>query len=124
MDGDTMLGHMSPVVHPKEWNLIRVPLRKIGDKYDVFVSDDLVRHYDERTLPDVLKSKMAMILASPQPNLIPDERLQKLNVYSVTMPELALVGWRVSDTWFCLALDRLTLNSLKGGTLTKEKENA
>jgi hypothetical protein len=124
MDGDTMLGHMSPVVHPKDWNLIRVPLRKIGDKYDVFVSDDLVRHYDERTLPDVLKSKMAMILASPQPNLIPEDRLQKLNVYSVTMPELALVGWRVSDTWFCLALDRLTLNSLKGGTLTKEKENA
>ena len=124
MDGDTMLGHMSPVVHPRDWNLIRVPLRKIGDKYDVFVSDDLVRHYDERTLPDVLKSKMAMILASPQPNLIPDERLQKLNVYSVTMPELALVGWRVSETWFCLALDRLTLNSLKGGTLTKEKEDA
>jgi hypothetical protein len=124
MDGDTMLGHMSPVVHPKDWNLIRVPLRKIGDKYDVFVSDDLVRHYDERTLPDVLKSKMAMILASPQPNLIPEDRLQKLNVYSVTMPELALVGWRVSETWFCLALDRLTLNSLKGGTLTKEKENA
>jgi hypothetical protein len=124
MDGDTMLGHMSPVVHPKDWNLIRVPLRKIGDKYDVFVSDDLVRHYDERTLPDVLKSKMAMILASPQPNLIPDERLQKLNIYSVTMPELALVGWRVSETWFCLALDRLTLNSLKGGTLTKEKEDA
>jgi hypothetical protein len=52
-----MLGHMSPVVHPKDWNLIRVPLRKIGDKYDVFVSDDLVRHYDERTLPDVLKIK-------------------------------------------------------------------
>jgi hypothetical protein len=124
MDGDTMLGHMSPVVHPKDWNLIRVPLRKIGDKYDVFVSDDLVRHYDERTLPDVLKSKMAMILASPQPNLIPEDRLQKLDVYSVTMPELALVGWRVSETWFCLALDRLTLNSLKGGTLTKEKEDA
>ena len=119
-----MLGHMSPVVHPKDWNLIRVPLRKIGDKYDVFVSDDLVRHYDERTLPDVLKSKMAMILASPQPNLIPEHRLQKLDVYSVSMPELALVGWRVSDTWFCLALDRLTLNSLKGGTLIKEKENA
>jgi hypothetical protein len=124
MDGDTMLGHMSPVVHHKDWNLIRVPLRKIEDKYDVFVSDDLVRHYDERTLPDVLKSKMAMILASPQPNLIPDERLQKLNVYSVTMPELALVGWRVSETWFCLAIDRLTLNSLKGGTVTKENENA
>jgi hypothetical protein len=124
MDGDTMLGHMSPVVHPKDWNLIRVPLRKIGDKYDVFVSDDLVRHYDERTLPDVLKSKMAMILASPQPNLIPETRLQKLDVYSVSMPELALVGWRASDTWFCLVLDRLTLNSLKGGTLTKEKEDA
>jgi hypothetical protein len=124
MDGDTMLGHMSPVVHPKDWNLIRVPLRKVDNKYDVFVSDDLVRHYDERTLPDVLKSKMAMILASPQPNLIPEERLQKLNVYSVTMPELALVGWRISETWFCLAIDRLTLNSLKGGTLTKEKENA
>lgn len=119
-----MLGHMSPVVHPKDWNLIRVPLRKVNNKYSVYVSDDLVRHYDERTLPDVLKTKMAMILASPQPDLIPEEHLQRLQVYIVTMPELGLVGWRSSETWFCLVLDRLTLNSLKGGTLNKETQNA
>lgn len=118
------LGHMSPVVHPRDWNLIRVPLNKMHNKYSVYVSDDLVRHYNDETLPSVLRVKMAMVLASPQPNLIPEERLSKINVYECTMPNLSLVGWRVSESWFCLVLDRLTLNSLKGGTLTKETEDA
>ena len=103
---------------------MRFPLNKMHNKYSVYVSDDLVRHYNDETLPSVLRVKMAMVLASPQPNLIPEERLSKINVYECTMPNLSLVGWRVSESWFCLVLDRLTLNSLKGGTLTKETEDA
>jgi hypothetical protein len=113
----TKTGSMSPVVHHRDWNLVRVPLRKVDNKYTVYVADDLVRYYDSGTLPDVLKTKMAMILASPQPNLIPEYKLQKLNVYSVTMPHLEYDGWRSSETWFCVVLDRLTLESLKGGTV-------
>ena len=70
---------MSPVVHPKDWSLIRVPLCKMHNRYSVYVSDDLVRHYTDETLPDVLRVKMAMILASTQPQLIPEERMSKID---------------------------------------------
>ena len=118
------LGHMSPVVHPKDWSLIRVPLCKMHNRYSVYVSDDLVRHYTDETLPDVLRVKMAMILASTQPQLIPEERMNKIDVYQCSMPHLNRVGWRVSNSWFCMVLDRLFLDSLKGGTLNKEKNDA
>ena len=113
-----LIGHLSPVVHPKHWDFIRVPLRRIDTRYIVYVADGLVRYYDEDTLPDALKTKMAMILASPQPALIDERRLQKLTVYiNAQSSDLDEVGWRVSETYFCLVLDRPTLESLKGGTL-------
>ena len=118
------LGHMSPVVHPKNWNCIRVPLYKSAGKYHVYVSDDLVRYFTDETLPDLLKVKMAMILASPQPQLIPEERVTKINVYTCTMPNFANIGWRVSESWFCMVVDKLFLNTLKGGTLNKEINDA
>ena len=112
-----LIGHLSPVVHPKQWDLIRVPLRRITDRYIVYVADGLVRYYDEDTLPDPLKTKMAMILAAQQPELIDEHRLQKLVVYINTMSdEFDTIGWRVSETYFCLILSRQILESLKGGT--------
>jgi len=61
-----------------------------------------------------------MILASPQPALIPESKLQKLTVYiNAQSPDLDEVGWRVSETYFCLVLDRPTLESLRGGALKK-----
>lgn len=112
-----LIGHLSPVVHPKQWDLIRVPLRRITDRYIVYVADGLVRYYDEDTLPDPLKTKMAMILAAQQPELMDEHRLQKLVVYINTMSdEFDTIGWRVSETYFCLILSRQILESLKGGT--------
>ena len=84
----------------------------------VYVADGLVRRYDEETLPDVLKSKIAMVLAAPQPTaLIHENNLQKLHVYiNAGNNEFDDIGWRVSETYFCLIVDRETLESLKGGT--------
>ena len=114
-----MIGHLSPVVHPKNWDFIRVPLRKVEDRYVVYVADGLVRYYDEETLPDELKSSMAMILAAPQPPLIDEtsRQFQKLTIYNNPMPpEFDTIGWRVSETYFCLIVSRETLESLRGGT--------
>lgn len=119
-----LIGHLSPVVHPKQWDLIRVPLRKLDDRYIVYVADGLVRYYDEDTLPDPLKTKMAMILAAQQPELIEEHRLQKLVVYINTMSdEFDTIGWRVSETYFCLILSRQILESLKGGTLNEHTKS-
>jgi len=120
-----LIGHLSPVVHPKHWDFIRVPLRRIDTRYIVYVADGLVRYYDEDTLPDPLKTKMAMILAAQQPLLIDEHRLQKLVVYINTMPdEFDTIGWRVSNTYFCLILSRLVLESLKGGTLNGDTKSS
>lgn len=121
-----LIGHLSPVVHQKKWDLIRLPLRKINDRYVVYVADGLVRYYDEETLPDLLKTKMAMILAASHHKLESEVRLQKLTVYSNPMgPDFDDIGWRVSETYFCLVVDRETLESMKGraqdGTDTREQ---
>ena len=112
-----LIGHLSPVVHPKRWDLIRLPVRRVEGVYVVYVADGLVRMYDEDTLPNELKTRIAMVLATPQPTLIHENNLQKLHIYINNHdPELDEVGWRVSETYFCLIVDRETLESLKGGT--------
>jgi len=119
MDGYPMphlIGEMSPVVHPKNWELVRVPVRKVDDQYIVYVADGFHRLYTNDTLPDVLKSKFAMINANGE-KFLPDSKILRLTLYTNThAPELDEVGWRASETYYCLVVDRLTLESLKGGT--------
>jgi len=111
-----LIGELSPVVHPKKWDLIRLPVRKVSNEYIVYVADGFHRIYTDDTLPDVLKSKFAMILANGGSANIPDSKILRLTLYTNTdSPELDEVGWRASDTYFCLVVDRLTLESLKGG---------
>jgi hypothetical protein len=118
MDGYPMphlIGELSPVVHPKKWELIRLPVRKIDEQYIVYVADGFHRIYTDDTLPDVLKSKFAMILASEGRYML-DSRIIRMTLYTNTdFPELDEVGWRASETYFCLVVDRPTLESLKGG---------
>jgi len=112
------MGLLSPVVHRTNAKLVRVPARKVDNHYTIYVADGYQRNFDEVTLPDVLKTKFAMILASPDVPLPPDHELQSIGLYTnVEMsPELNDIGWRSSDTYFCLIMSRETLESLKGGT--------
>ncbi len=110
-----LIGELSPVVHPKRWDLIRLPVRKVNNEYIVYVADGFHRIYNDDTLPDVLKSKFAMILAS-EGRYILDSRIIRMTLYTNTdAPELDEIGWRASETYFCLVVDRPTLESLKGG---------
>ena len=112
-----LIGVLSPVVHAKKWGLIRLPVRKLDEQYIVYVADGFHRIYTDDTLPDVLKSKFAMILANGKGADVPDSKVLRLTLYTnKDAPELDEIGWRASDTYFCLVVDRLTLESLKGGT--------
>ena len=107
--------NLAPVVHQRNWDLVRVPVRKIEDHYTVYVADGYHRRYDEETLPDELKTKMAMILASPHNKALPDFKLNKLKLYqNHQSEELDEIGWRSSESYFCLVLTRPTLASMKG----------
>jgi hypothetical protein len=110
-----LIGELSPVVHAKKWDLIRLPVRKVNNEYIVYVADGFHRIYTDDTLPDVLKSKFAMILASEGKYML-DSRIIRMTLYTnADFPELDEVGWRASETYFCLVVDRPTLESLKGG---------
>lgn len=115
---------LSPVVHPKNWDLIRVPMiRPDNGHYTVFVGDNTVRRYTDETLPDALKTKVAIILNVPFDDYIDDYELDKLSVYTNKhSPELDEVGWRVSESYFCLVLSRKILDSLLRGEQNERNE--
>jgi hypothetical protein len=99
-----------------------VPLRKVNDDYYVYLGNGIVRIFTSDTLPDCIKGKMAMILASSSVNLYKDHDrsfgvCELMNNY----PSDALdTGWRGSDTFFVVVIERQDLDSMVGEVLTKE----
>lgn len=107
---------LAPVVHKTNWDLMRVPMRRIEDHFILYVADGYHRRYDKDTLPDEIKTKLAMILASAH-TVLPDHKLQKLDLYSNTQSlELDDIGWRASESYYCMVLTRPTLMKMRGET--------
>jgi hypothetical protein len=93
-----------------------------GDTYHVFVGDNHVRHYKEDTLPDCIKSRLTMILASPHQTQS-DRAIAKMQIYNadVPNPDFDEIGWRASDSYFCIILPHQDLLSLKGETIDRRR---
>ena len=109
-----MLGNLSPVVHQYDFGLYRVPLRKEGNSYTIYVADGFNRVFDEDTLPDEVKTKMAMVLANAK-QIVTDEKVTQLDLMATTVDnEFRDIGWRASDTWFCIILPLASLMALRG----------
>jgi len=121
MGADTMLERtiLSPIVSQYDWNLYRVPLRRQGNKYTIYVDNFFTRVFDEDSLPDEIKTKMAMILASPQ-RILQDHEATMLSLMTAPNENIREIGWRVSDSYFCLILPHKTLCLLRGGVMEGE----
>jgi hypothetical protein len=93
-----------------------------GDTYHVFVGDNHIRHYKEDTLPDCIKSRLTMILASPH-QINSDRTIAKMQIYNadVPNPDFDEIGWRASDSYFCIILPHQDLLSLKGETIDRRR---
>jgi hypothetical protein len=110
---------LSPVAHPVNWGLIRVPLHREDGVYTVYVGDNFTRTYTDATLPDPIKMRLAMILASHQ-YVIRDIELLKAELYVNHGPvELHDIGWQASDSYFCLVMPLKDLEDMKGDTRSK-----
>jgi hypothetical protein len=118
MDGDPMLNDdLSPVVHPYNWDLVRVPMRRIEDHFIVYVADGYHRRYDKDTLPDELKTKLTMILAIPHKRIDPDHELSMISIYTNNQSdELDEIGWRASESFYCIVMPIDSLKALRGET--------
>jgi len=118
MDIDPMFNsliesNLSPIVHQYKHDLYRVPLRKKGNHYTMYVGDSYTREFDENTLPDEVKTKMAMILARYQ-QVLYDHEVSHLSLMATRDNELMDVGWRTSDSWFIVVLPHASLMKLRG----------
>ena len=82
---------LTPVVHKTNWDLLRVPLIKYEGQYKINLGDRMVRIYDDKTLPDVIKVKMAMILAHPH-DVTHDNNVQRM-MYTQTTNRPNLMRW-------------------------------
>ena len=121
MGADTMLERtiLSPIVSQYDWNLYRVPLRRQGNKYTIYVDNFFTRVFDEDSLPDEIKTKMAMILSSPH-RILQDHEATMLSLMTAPNENIREIGWRVSDSYFCLILKHKTLCLLRGGVIEGE----
>jgi hypothetical protein len=115
---------LSPLVHQYNWLLYRVPLRRIGDDHTVYLGNGKCRIYTTETLPDCIKCKLTMILASPDVALH-DEGSRSFGVHSLMVNNSAHhmndIGWRASDTFFVVVISSEDVDSLIGESLCKEQ---
>ena len=102
-------------MHQFNYALYRVPLRREGNTYTMYVADGFSRVFDEDTLPDEVKSKMAMVMARGNP-ILHDHEVTHLNLMTtpIRSDDFIEVGWRVSDMWFVVVLTYDSLMKLKG----------
>jgi hypothetical protein len=112
---DTMLTELSPIVSQYNMGMFRVPLHRVDNSYRIFVADKFTRVYDEDTLPDEVKTKMAMILASDYQAVSNDVDLSMLSIYQTPDNEaMREIGWRASETYFVVILTAETLMHMRG----------
>ena len=114
---------LCPLVHPYNWSLYRVPLRRIVDDHTVFLGNGKTRIYTAESLPNCIKFKLTMVLASPDVALH-DETKRDFGVHSLMQNNSAAhmndIGWRASDTFFVVVIESEDLDFLIGEVLHKE----
>lgn len=119
-----MLDNLVPLVHQTMWELHRVPMRKIGKEraYLMHVKEGVNRIWTDETMPDFIKTKLTMILASQVKEPIPDDELDRIELYiNHDNPELSEVGWQASESMFIIVMTDEELRSLWGEQINKEK---
>jgi len=80
----------------------------------MYVADGFTREFDEKTLPDEVKTKMAMILSRHR-QILQDHELNEIALLGTCQDEdMQEVGWRSSDSWFVIVLPYASLMKLRG----------
>jgi len=101
----------------------RVPLYRPDATYTVHVDTNFTRVFDGITLPNYIKSNMAMILACDNPNIIEDKDVTEFDILTMRSNILTMdttgitwrnIGWRVSASWFCISVTGENIMQLRG----------
>jgi hypothetical protein len=107
---------LSPVQHASLNDHHRVPVVSLFGKYEVYVGDNFIRLYTEDDLPDIIKSRIAMVKAATVK--IPDSYLTSENIGQIytgdPMSPMYEIGWQVSKELFVVVIPSKDLTYLRG----------
>lgn len=111
----SMFGNLSPVSHYTNPKLYRVPVERDGDNYTIYVADNFVRNFTNESLPDEIKTKLAMIVAVSKTD-VRDWEFYNSDMYVPKCPIEGYeeIGWQASDSYFCICVSTELLNELRG----------
>ena len=94
---------------------MRVPVCEshMGTYYEVYVGDDQYIRYQADDLPDCVKIKLAMVKASPQPEL--SMPITPLAFHKDQILEgMENIGWKSDERVYCLIFSRKELSEFSG----------
>lgn len=112
---------LSPVGHRFDERLCRVALHYEDNEYRISVDENYMRVFSEDTLPGEIKTKLAMIKATPLPSDFERWTGFELSLYTNGhSDDLSEVGWVVDDSLYCVVMPYEFLRSLKGEQLIGE----
>jgi len=96
---------LTPIRHPTLENHHRVPVIKFDNKYEIYLSDNFVKIYEEGELPDPIKTQMAMVRAGTR-GLVTETPSLSASVYECPKVDshLADVGWQPCEGLYVLVL--------------------
>ncbi len=108
--------NLSPIQHRDSDKHYRVPVHIVDGRHTIFVGDNHRRHFDQDTLPATLKHKLSMINASPygEPADTVGEHLNNIDIYTIPNDEFYMIGWKATETMYCVVLSNDELDSLRG----------
>jgi hypothetical protein len=108
---------LSPALLKDGSSLYRTPTMYAEDQCALYVGDNMVRYFTNKTMPREVKVKLGMVRGYEGPVTL-YEKLQvsmsPLVVYENTYPkEFEEIGWRITDTLYCLSLTYALLVKLR-----------
>jgi len=108
---------LSPLLLKDDSFLYRTPTMYAEEQCTLYVGDNMVRHFTNKTMPREVKVKLGMVRGYEGPVTLHQEHrvvAVPLVVYDNTYPkEFEEIGWRVTDTLYCLSLTYALLIKLR-----------
>lgn len=114
---------LEPIPHFVMTDYVRVPIKKDGERYIVYLENNYIRRYNLSTLPDFLLSKIT--IANVISNTVKkDHELQHYDIFICDSdngdPD---IGWRASESMYVIILHINDYAELLGQANDTRKES-
>jgi hypothetical protein len=111
---------LGPLEREKVEKYYVVPIIVKDNSYEVFLSNGLVRMFNDDTLPSFLKSKITLAKVSTT-YVFADDEIYTGDVYTCRVNHMHHVGWRVSESLYAIAVYQDEMNQLEGRNDTRSQ---